>query len=293
MPRRKRFFGAGEGSQSRRRRQTSSLTQAICRPAVETASIERVGVGEVQRCRHLILVLQEELVVLALGQAVQLDADVGEKCRGTVQRVQVRVVGQERSEDRDGAQHADVAQPAVALLEVGLEKERHVARRGAPFGHLHLQQGEVPRAEPVAPGGARLLEERIRHLRLPPDEAAVEEPERDAHVLGGHTEHLGGAADGVVEVHALVPHRVPDGVGDLPDVPVPGVDEHDVEVTEGAQGAPAVPPDGDEGQVPLDVARGPFGQAGQPGVRLGCVPPAEFLAPQPWLRQQAAASLTQ
>ncbi len=87
------------GSQSRRRRQTSSLTQAICRPAVETANIERVGVGEAQRRRHLVLVLQEELVVLALGQAVQLDADVGEKRRGVVERVQVGVVG-ERAERR-------------------------------------------------------------------------------------------------------------------------------------------------------------------------------------------------
>ena len=38
-PRRKRRFGGGVGSHSRRRRQTSSLTQAIWRPAVETASM--------------------------------------------------------------------------------------------------------------------------------------------------------------------------------------------------------------------------------------------------------------
>ncbi len=108
----------------------------------------------------------------------------------------------------------------MALLEVGLEEEGDVAGRGAPFGHLHLEQGQVPGAEPVTPGGAGLLEERIGHLRLAPDEAPVEQAERDAHVLGGHAEHLGGAADGVIEVHALVPHGVPDGVGDLPDVPV-------------------------------------------------------------------------
>ena len=42
---------------------------------------QRVGVGEAERRRHLVLVLQQQLVVLALGQAVELDADVGEECR--------------------------------------------------------------------------------------------------------------------------------------------------------------------------------------------------------------------
>ncbi len=47
---------------------------------------ERVGVGEPERGRHLVLVLQQELVVLALGQAVQLHPDVGEERRGAVER---------------------------------------------------------------------------------------------------------------------------------------------------------------------------------------------------------------
>ena len=92
---------------------------------------------------------------------------------------------------------------------------------------------------------------------------------------------------------ALVPDRVPDGVGDLGDVPVAVVDEHHVEVAVGAEGAPAVAAHGDEGQVPLGVAGGPFGQAGEPGVGLGGVASAEFLALQPGLGQQAAAPITE
>ena len=231
--------------------------------------------------------------MLALGQAVQLDPDVGEERGRALEGGQVRVVGQQRGEGRDGAQHADVAQPAVALLEVGLEEEGHVTGGGASLGHLLLEQRQVPGTQPVAPRGAGLLEERLRDLGLAPDEPAVEQAERHPHVLGGRAEDLGGTPDRVVEVDALVPDRVPDGVGDLPDVPVAVVDEHHIEVAVGAERAPAVAPDGDEGQVSLVVAGGPFGQAGEPGVRLGGVAPAEFLAPQPRLGQQPAPPVTE
>ena len=254
---------------------------------------ERVRVGEPERGRHLVLILEEELVVLALGHAVELDPDVGEERGGALERRQVGVVGQERRVGRDGAQHADVAQAAVALLEIGLEQEGDVTGGGAALGHLHLEQGQVLGAQAIAPGGARLLEEWLGHLGLAPDETTVEEPERHPHVLGGGAEHLGGPAHGVVEVHALVPHRVPDAVGDLADVPVAVVDEHHIEVAVGAQRAPPVPAHGDEGQVPLIVACDPLGQAREPGIRLGSVAPAEFLAPQSGLRQQAAPPVTQ
>ena len=44
--RRRPRFGAGVGSQSRRRRHTSSLTQAICRPAFDTAAISSSASGK-------------------------------------------------------------------------------------------------------------------------------------------------------------------------------------------------------------------------------------------------------
>ena len=59
------------------------------------------------------------------------------------ERVQVGVVGEQRRVGRDGAQHVDVAESAVALLEVGLEQEGDVAGRGAALGHLDLEHGQV------------------------------------------------------------------------------------------------------------------------------------------------------
>ena len=273
------------GSHRRRRRHTSSLTQAIWRPAVGDGQHEGVGVGEPERGGHLVLVLEEQLVVLAAA-AIRCSSTrmVGEERGGALERGQVGVVGQQRRVGGDGAQHADVAQAAVALLEVGLEEEGDVAGGGAALGHLDLEHGQVLGAQPVAPGRAGLLEERLGHPGLAPDQPAVEEAEGDPDVLGGGAEHLGGPADRVVEVHALVPDRVPDGVGDRPDVPVAVVDEHHIEVAVGAQRAPAVAADGDQGQVPLVVAGGPFGQAGEPGIGLGGVAAAEFLALEPRFR---------
>ena len=100
-----------------------------------------VGIFERERRGHLVLVLEEQLVVLTLGQPVQLHPDVGKQRRGALERGQVCVVGQEWGEGRDGTQHADVAQTAVALLQVGLEEEGHVPGGGPAPGHLLLEQG--------------------------------------------------------------------------------------------------------------------------------------------------------
>ncbi len=181
----------------------------------------------------------------------------------------------------------------MALFEVGLEQERNVAGSGATLGHLHLEQREVPGSQAVAPRGAGLLEERLGDPGLAPDESAVEEAERHPHVLCGGAEHLGGAADRVVEMDTLVPHRVPDGVGDLPDLPVALVDQHHIEVAVGAQRATAVATDGHQGQVAFAVAGGPLGQVREPVVGLSGVAPTEFLALQPRLGQQFAAPVTE
>ena len=184
-------------------------------------------------------------------------------------------------------------QPTVALLEVGLQQEGDIARGLATLGHLHLEQGQVFGAEPLAPSGACLLEQRIGDLGLAPDESAIEKAERDPHVLGGRGQDLRRLAHGVVEVHALVPHRVPDGVGDGLDVPVAVVDEDHIEVAVGAQGAPPVPAHGQEGQVPGVLSGRLVGQPGEPGVRLGSVAAAEFHSHQAGLGQQGPPPFTQ
>ena len=231
--------------------------------------------------------------MLALSQAVQLDPDVSQERRRVLEGLEVRVVGQQRCEGRDGPQHTDVAQPAVALLQVGLKEERHVTGCGTALSHLLLEQREVPGTQAVAPCSAGLFEERLGDLGLAPHEPAVEQAERDPDVLGRRAEDLGGTAHRVVEVDPLVPDRVPDGVGDLPDVPVSVVDEHHIEVAVRAEGTPPVAPHSHESEVSFDVTGGPFGQAGEPGVRLGGIAATKFLAPQPRLGQQPAAPITE
>ena len=156
-----------------------------------------------------------------------------------------------------------------------------------------LEEREVPGTKAITPGGAGFLEEGLRDLGLSPDKTAVEQAQRHADVLGGRAEDLGRPPDRVVEVYPLVPDRVPDGVGDLPDVPVAVVDEHYIEVAVRAERAPPVAPHGHEREVPFDIAGCPFGQAGEPGVGLCGITATKFLAPQPGLGQQPAAPITE
>ena len=182
--------------------------------------------------------------MLALGHAVELHPDGRQQRRGADERGQVGVVGQQRRIGRDGAENVDVAQPAMTLFQVGLEQEGDVAGGRTAFGHLDLEHREVLGAEPVAPRRLGLLDEGVRQLALAPDHARIEQAEGHSEVLGGGTEHLGGPPHRVVEVHAFVPDRVPDGVGHGLDVPKPVVHEHHVEVAVGAEGAAPVAPNG-------------------------------------------------
>ena len=111
------------------RSHTSSLVHAIDRAAVLTACIMRVGVLVVEGGGHRVLLLEQQPVAGPAGDAVQLDP-------GREQHVVVggqrRVVALEH--DRLGqlgpADGVHVAQPAAALLEVGLEQEGHLAGLG-------------------------------------------------------------------------------------------------------------------------------------------------------------------
>ncbi len=139
----------------------------------------------------------------------------------------------------------------------------------------------------------RLGQQRVGHLGLAPDPAAVEEAEGDPDIAGGGADHLGRPAHRMVEVHPLVPDRVPDGVGHLLDGAVAVVDQHHVQVRIGAQRAPAVAADRQEGQVAAGVAGGPFGHQGQPCIGFGGVLAAEFLALEPRVGQQGLAPIAE
>ena len=286
--------GGGVGSQSRRRRHTSSLTQAIWRPAVETASMSASASAKPERGRHLVLVLQEQLVVLAAGHAVQLDPDVGEERGRVLERCQVGVVGQQRRVGGDGAQHADVAQAAVALLEVGLEEEGDVPGGGAALGHLDLEQRAGTSCRAASRHAARAFSRSGSATLGSPQ--TMRPSRRPSATRTSSAAALRTSEGRRTEWSRCTPssqtgYQMPSATARMS--PVAVVDEDHIEVAVGAQRAAAVAAHGHQGQVPLAVAGRPVGQAGEPGVRLGGVAPAEFLALQAGLGQQAAPPVTQ
>jgi hypothetical protein len=97
----------------------------------------------------------------------------------------------------------------------------------------------------------------------------------------------------MIQVHALVPDRIPDGVGDRLDVAVTTVDQDHIEVAVGAQRAPAISSDGQEGQVAVGLPDGPCRHTGEPFVGLGGVGPAERVALEVGVGQEGAAPFTE
>ena len=224
---------------------------------------------------------------------MELDPDAGEEGGGGLEGGQVGVVGQQRRIGRNGAQHVDVAQATVALLEVRLQEERHVAHPSVPILHLRLEVGEVAGAEGLTPGRTGPGHQRVGHFRITPDQAGVQQAQGDADVIGRGGEHLGRTANRVIEVHTLVPDRVPDGIGHRFYVAVTPVEQDHIEVAVGAKRTPAVAPDGQKGQVAVGFSNGAGRHAGEPFVGLGGVGPAERLTLKVGAGQEVAATFTE
>jgi len=222
---------------------------------------ETIGVLEAEGRGDLVLILQQQTVLFAARLSMQLDTDGRQQGGCLVEGCEVGVVGEQRRERRDGVQHVDVAEATVALLQVRFKQEGDVPCNGPSLFHLPLEHWQVFGTEAVPPRGAGRGDERFRHLRLTPDQPGVEQSQRGAHVFSGDGENLGGPADRVVEVHALVPDGIPDGIGDRFDVAIALVDEDHVQVAVRAQRASSIAPDGHEGEVAAVVPGGLFGQA--------------------------------
>ena len=111
-----------------------------------------------------------------------------------------------------GAQDGHVAQAAPGLLEVGLEQVGEVALAVVALGDLLLQlrQPGAGVGPPVV--GHRGLG-RLDDVLLAGDEADVEQSDGGRQVGAGHGAALVDGAHAVVELHALVPDRVPEPVG--------------------------------------------------------------------------------
>ena len=136
------------------------------------------------------------------------------------------------------AEGVDVAQAAAALLEVGLEQEGHLA--GAVVAVLHrsgqLRRGAASPASATDPGarGSSAL-----RAVSPAMWRTDEERRGGVEVVLGEAEGLLDGADGVAELQALVPDRVPEPLGDPGDVGSPVVQQQHVDVGERGELAPA------------------------------------------------------
>jgi hypothetical protein len=97
----------------------------------------------------------------------------------------------------------------------------------------------------------------------------------------------------VVEVNTLVPHRIPDPIGDAGDIPSSPVDEDHIEVAERAQFPPAVTADGHQGQAPRVSAGGSIEEATEPRIGGIAVGPTECVALQIDLLDKRLASFPQ
>ena len=153
----------------------------------------------------------------------------------------------------------------MGLLQIGLEEKGDVAVGAMALVDLFGQDGE-PLSGPGAPQVEGPGQKGRHHVGIPGHRAAVEQAELGPEVLGGDLQDLGRPADRVVEAHALVPDRVPDGVGDGADVAPTLVDEDHVEVAARAQLAAAVAADRHQGEVAEISVGGMVEEPGQPAV---------------------------
>ena len=188
-----------------------------------------------------------------------------------------------------GAQRMHVAQSSVRLLEVGLEEEGDRSVAVVTLGDGGGQDRQ-PAAGALSPELVDPVPYGLGDSGVASDEAGVEQSEGRPQAVFGHRHHLLGSADAVVEVDALVPHGVPEGVGDRPHLASPVVQEDDVEVAAGRQLSPSVAAGGQQGQAVVASFRRAAQQVGQPVVGLGRVGPTELAARQSRLGEQRGAS---
>ncbi len=189
-----------------------------------------VGVVGAHETGDGVLLGQQQRVAGLAAHHLQGVPDVEQHAVRGVHR-HVRPVGEPRR--RQGAQHRDVAQPAAALLEVGLEQERAVAvALGALVdGTEQLGQPAPRRPAPVVEQPAAGRRDQLGVAR---HHAQVEQPDAGREVVAADVPALRRGAHRVVEAHPGVPDRVPEPLGQRRDVRrgqgVAVVQQHEVEV---------------------------------------------------------------
>ena len=156
--------------------------------------------------RHLVGVLGAQHVAGAPGEAVQLRADVEQQVTASSTSRAGRSTQLGRGERVD---QLDVAQPAVAVLQVGLDAVGDrprpcVQRSWAAVGEL-----VEPAADPRPPGLPDRAADGVGQPGVAGDVPGLQQPERGAQVGRRDLDGLPGGAHGVVEPDPGVPQRVP------------------------------------------------------------------------------------
>ena len=240
-----------------------------------------VVVAVAEAPRQLGLVVEEQAVLAPAREQVQADADAPQQ-RLALGELAVLALGEEAVGDQlvqvpgavvalgHPADHLDVAQPARALLDVGLELvggvvEAVVARLLlAPLGGEEGLAGP----DPLRPG-------RLAHGAV---EGLVAGERARLHQVGGHRDvarrllhALGHRAHAVADVEAQVPQQRPEalhGRAPVRATVVLGHEDHEVHVGARHELAAAVAAHGDEGEAPGVRAEAPPPQGAQELVHL-------------------------
>ena len=137
-------------------------------------------------------------------------------------------------------QRMKVSQAPSALLEVGLQLERHLAAAPVALGHPLGQQGKPP------PGAATPLVVVVggqvgSQLGVAGDVAGIQQRRGRVQVGLGQITGLPGRAHRMAELQPLVPDGVPQPGSDFADVGAVTVQEQQVDVAVRAQLGPPVP----------------------------------------------------
>ena len=203
--------------------------------------------------------VEGELFRGAAGQQVQVDPAHPEEGLGLGED-RVFLGGEHRLGDQVGGgigavevlgdpeQGLEVAQAALALLDVGLQHVAGVALAGValgPLGELELEELRAGGGEELAP---KPVVEGPREGGVAPEPAVLQQAGADGHVGLGLADALVRRAGGMADLQPQVPEAVEDALDQAlaPGGLLVGGEEEQVDVGEGRHLGPAVAADGDD-----------------------------------------------
>jgi hypothetical protein len=159
---------------------------------------------------------------------VQLDPHGEQR---VVRVVEVGVIGvpQDRPGGLGPAERVHVAQPAAALLDVGFEQERHLAGPHVALAHPLGHEAQPPFGA-LAPLHLGLAGQLVGECAVAGEVPRLQQRGGGVEIVGRQNQGLLHRAHRVAELHASVPDRVPQPVGQGADIGAPRVEQQHVDV---------------------------------------------------------------